>query len=166
MNENFYNAEITEEVEKSCCFTGHRSVSATKDDIKAKLLCEIETLINEKGVVRFYAGGALGFDTLAALCVLQLKGKYPYIKLCLALPCKNQHKKWSNDEKLMYEDILQKADSVHYICDEYNENCMFYRNDYMVEHCKYCISFLRRLSGGTYYTVTKAKKLGRELIML
>lgn len=163
---NFNASDITEEMQRSCCFTGHRSASAASGEVKERLLCEIETLINEKGVVNFYAGGALGFDTLAALCVLQLKGKYPFIKLVLALPCKNQHGKWSAKDKAQYESILEKADRVHYVCESYNENCMFYRNDYMVVNSLYCICFLRRLSGGTYYTVSKAKALGRELIML
>lgn len=162
----FFASEITDDISKACCFTGHRSVSATTEEIKKRVLCEIETLINDKGVVNFYAGGALGFDTLAAQCVLELKGKYPFIKLILALPCKRQHSKWSTKEKATYESILSSADKVHYVCDTYSEDCMFFRNDYMVEHSLYCICFLRRLSGGTYYTVTKAKKLGRELIML
>lgn len=154
------------DVERSCCFTGHRSAAAVTDEVKAQLICEIETLINTKGVYRFFAGGALGFDTLAAECILALKSKYPFIKLFLALPCKEQHKKWTASEKKKYEDILQNADDVYYVCEEYNENCMLYRNDYMVERSRYCISFLRRSSGGTYYTVSKAKRLGRELIMI
>lgn len=166
MKNDIYTSGTTEGIENSCCFTGHRSLSATSDEVKQRLLCELETLINEKGVIYFYAGGALGFDMLAEQCILQLKNKYPFIKLYLALPCKNQHQRWSVKEKKQYEDILQCADNVHYVCEEYSENCMFFRNDYMVERCKYCISFLRRLSGGTYYTVTKAKSLGRELIML
>lgn len=153
-----------EDFEHSCCFTGHRTAAATADEVKKRLVCEIETLITTKGVTYFYAGGALGFDTLAADCVLVLKNKYPFIKLFLALPCKDQHKKWNSMEKSHYEDILQSADMVHYASDEYTEGCMFARNDYMVEHSKYCISFLRRSNGGTFYTVSKAKRLNRELI--
>ncbi len=159
-------SDITEEIEKSCCFTGHRYLSAAQCDVKDRLLCEIETLINEKGVTDFYAGGALGFDTIAAMCVLQLKGRYPFIKLRLALPCRSQADRWSEAERTQYERVLMNADSVHYVSDAYTESCMFTRNDYMVERCKYCVSYLRRRIGGTYYTVAKAKSLGRELITL
>lgn len=158
--------ETAEDIAKSCCFTGHRYLSALQPDIRDRLICEIETLINEKGVEYFYTGGARGFDTIAATCVLQLKGKYPFIRLCLALPCKNQADRWSEAEKAGYERILKLADRVYYVSDAYTEGCMLERNDFMLNKCKYCISYLRRLMGGTYYTVTMAKRLERELIMI
>jgi uncharacterized phage-like protein YoqJ len=58
------------------------------------------------GATHFYAGGALGFDTIAALTVLRLKKLYPQIKLCLILPCKNQTKMWSESDRAIYEGIL------------------------------------------------------------
>ena len=36
--------------------------------------------------------GTLGFDTLAAQCVLSLKNQHPHIKLILVLPCITQTK--------------------------------------------------------------------------
>ena len=39
----------------------------------------------------FYgAGGALGFDTLAAQTVLDMKKEYPQLRLILVLPCEDQ----------------------------------------------------------------------------
>lgn len=161
----YFNESVAaEDFEHSCCFTGHRTAAAASDDVKNRLICEIETLITTKGVTYFYAGGALGFDTLAADCILALKCKYPFIKLFLALPCKDQHKNWSAARKSHYEAIVKSADMVHYASEVYTEGCMLARNDYMVEHSKYCISFLRRSTGGTFYTVSKAKRLNRELI--
>ena len=154
------------DIDQSCCFTGHRVIRPADGDIEGRLCCEIETLVNSKGVTSFWAGGALGFDTVAALCVISLKGKYPFIKLNLALPCKTQAAKWSDGERAMYNSILEKADSVHYIGDEYVSGCMHKRNDFMVDHSKYCICYLRRETGGTHYTVTRAKHQGRELIEL
>ena len=47
----------------------------------------IELLSRENsGYLYFGAGGALGFDTLAAQTVLDLKKDYPQIKLILVLP--------------------------------------------------------------------------------
>lgn len=149
-----------------CCFTGHRYSADMGAELESRLCCEVETLINTKGVTTFYSGGALGFDTLAAQCVLKLKGKYPFIRLGLVLPCKNQAEKWNSADKRVYETVLQNADSVHYVSDEYTDTCMYKRNDYMVEHSKYCIGFLRRNSGGTHYTVGRAKRLGKELVLL
>ena len=154
------------EIEQSCCFTGHRVIQLADADIKARLYCEVETLVNSKGVTTFWAGGALGFDTVAALCVISLKGKYPFLKLRLALPCKTQFAKWSEMDRQVYNSILEKADSVCYISDEYTSGCMHKRNNYMVAHSRYCICYLRHGTGGTFYTVGRAKQQGRELIML
>lgn len=153
------------EMERSCCFTGHRVISGD-DDIRGRLVCEVETLVNSFGVRTFYAGGALGFDTLAAECVLGLKGRYPFLRLVMALPCKNQAEKWSLSEKERYEKILSLADTVYYVSEEYTSDCMLRRNDYMVENSKYCICYLRHSGGGTYYTVNRARAMEKELIML
>ncbi|MBQ3082034.1 MAG: DUF1273 family protein [Clostridia bacterium] len=152
-------------MEQSCCFTGHRVISSG-EDIKGRLVCEVETLINSFGVRTFYAGGALGFDTLAAECVLGLKGRYPFVRLVLALPCKNQAEKWSLSDRERYERMLSAADEVYYVSECYTADCMHRRNDYMVEHSKYCICYLRHSGGGTYYTVNRAKVMEKELIML
>ena len=64
-----------------CCFTGHRVIpAAVGEELKLRLRAEIENLIN-RGTLVFIAGGALGFDTLAAQAVVALKSKYPFIKL-------------------------------------------------------------------------------------
>lgn len=153
------------DIDQSCCFTGHRVVEKPWD-IEARLFCEVETLINIRGVTCFWAGGALGFDTMAAECVLALKGKYPFIKLCLALPCKNQSEKWTERDRLKYNDILEKADVVCYASDRYTSGCMHKRNDFMVSNSRYCICYLRKVNGGTFYTVNRARYRGKELIEL
>ncbi len=51
---------------KTCCFTGHRKIPGDElPQIKTKLKNTIIELINN-GVIYYGAGGALGFDTLAA----------------------------------------------------------------------------------------------------
>ena len=67
--------------DKTACFTGHRDIPPLKrPGIKHRLEREIERSI-QAGYVYFGAGGALGFDTLAAQMVLKLKERYPDIKL-------------------------------------------------------------------------------------
>ena len=59
------------------CFTGHRNIPREYAFMLPKALKhEIEKLIN-RGACTFRAGGAIGFDTVAALCVLELKEKHP-----------------------------------------------------------------------------------------
>ena len=70
----------------------------------------------KNGAKDFYAGGAVGFDTLSSALVLKLCEVYPYIKLNLILPCPNeeQTEKWSKAEKVEFYRILRFADVVEY----------------------------------------------------
>lgn len=91
--------------EITCCFTGHRFIPTGQQTyVKNRLNHTVEALI-KKGYSIFVAGGALGFDTMAAQCVLNLKSKYPHIKLFLILPCLEQASKWSEDDIAVYQAI-------------------------------------------------------------
>jgi hypothetical protein len=58
--------------ERTCCFSGHRKIPPEQyTQIAGRLRNEIERLI-KNGYVFFGAGGALGFDTMAADTVLNL----------------------------------------------------------------------------------------------
>lgn len=59
----------------------------------------------KEGYLYFGAGGALGFDTIAAFAVLKLKKRYPNIRLILVLPCLDQTRGWSREDVEIYEDI-------------------------------------------------------------
>jgi len=87
---------------QTCCFTGYRNIPANEyAAIQKRLESEIINLINQ-GVRNFCADGALGFDTMAALAVLRLKEKYPYVQLILILPCKEQTRGWTEADKKIY----------------------------------------------------------------
>lgn len=89
----------------ACCFTGHRKIPQKKYvQIQEKLRDEIVTAI-QNGYNFFYAGGAIGFDTMAAQAVLELKTQYPHIKLILVLPCFNQTDGWEQSDIDEYERI-------------------------------------------------------------
>ena len=148
------------------CFTGHRKIAATTLSLKKRLREELECLI-EKGADEFIAGGALGFDTLAAITVLGLKSKYPHIKLSLYIPCPEQDKLWNDDEKALYRDILESADEVKCISQSYTDTCMRERNKAMVEEADICVAYHDgRVRSGTAMTVNYAKKKGIEIINL
>ena len=144
--------------EYTCCFTGHRMLPKNKlSDITVSLERIIIKYINE-GYRYFGAGGALGFDTLAAETVLRLKNKYPYIKLILVLPCLSQTKGWKKTDIEKYNFIKAQADKVVYTSQEYTSDCMFKRNRHLVNYSSLCICYLSNNSGGTAYTVAYAKK--------
>ena len=123
----------------------------------------MEELINS-GYCYFGSGGALGFDTLAALTVLELKKTYPHIKLILVLPCKNQTKSWSKENSQVYEYIKSKCDRYIYISKEYTKGCMHKRNRHLVDNSGFCVCYLTKDSGGTAYTVGYALRKGLEVI--
>lgn len=144
----------------SCCFTGHRIIANNEiPEIYNLLLDEIELLISNK-YTRFFAGGALGFDTLAEQAVLQKRIEHPNISLNLILPCKNQSSRWNEYQQEVYFHLLSKADSITYSSDEYSAQAMRIRNEMLVQNSDLCICYLKNTKGGTAYTVRYAKKQG------
>lgn len=145
---------------KTACFTRHRKIPPEKkSEISRRLKTTLIRLI-EEGYVCFGAGGALGFDTLAAQCVLSLKNQHPHIKLILVLPCITQTKGWSENDIAIYEEIKSQADKVVYTSREYSRGCMFKRNRHLVDCSSVCVAYLTQEKGGTAYTVNYAKEHG------
>ena len=150
--------------EKTVCFTGHRTIPMLKKwKIEKKLKDTLETLI-EEGYCYFGAGGALGFDTIAAQTVLNLKKKHPEIKLILVLPCKNQTRGWDEKDISAYESIIEQADKVVYTQEHYDRGCMFKRNRHLVDNSSVCVAYLTEEKGGTAYTVNYANQKGIKVI--
>lgn len=152
---------------KTCCFTGHRNLPKNQIPIiKIKVTEEIKKLIMQ-GTTHFMAGGAIGFDTIAAQKILDLRNDYNEIKLILAIPCEDQSSKWSDEDKYIYENIKKDADKVIYTSKKYEKDCMLKRNRYMVSNSDCLIAaWDGRKVGGTYYTLNYAKKLNKQIILL
>ena len=151
---------------ETCCFTGHRELPVWgRKELAAKLEDTIIGLI-DRGI-RFYgAGGARGFDTVAAQTVLRLKGRFPHIKLILVFPCRTQTRGWPDADVQEYERIKALADKVVYTSQEYTKGCMHKRNRHLVAHSSVCVCYLTKKDGGTAYTVDYAEKQGLEVINL
>ena len=148
-------------------FTGHREIDA--EALKEPLYATLEGLI-EKGSDMFFAGGAAGFDTLAALTVLELKVIYPWISLVLVLPCspEEQTRSFSRELRDTYYEILDSADSVEYISDHFTRECMKQRNQRLIDYADICVCCYdeRRTVSGTGQTVRMAEKKGIKIINL
>ncbi len=150
--------------EITCCFTGHREIPAEKYMyLKGRLDEELEGLI-KSGFKIFCAGGAKGFDTVAAMSVLAAKENNPEIKLVLILPCPEQADRWNEIDKLNYEEIKRRADEVTVVSEHYTRFCMQQRNRALVDSASVCICYLEKNTGGTAYTVNYAKKSGLKII--
>ncbi len=149
-----------------CCFTGHRKIEPECMPALSLLLDHaLDTLIHD-GVTEFRTGGAVGFDTLAALKVLEKKEKNPDLKLALYLPCRNQTEGWDEKSKAFYMHILGQADNVIYVRDRYIAGCMLERNRRMVQGSQFCIGYCTRQKGGSAYTLSYARSHGLRVINL
>jgi len=54
------------EKNQTCCFTGHRRLAAAHLPETQKRLAQEVDALTAQGVTNFMAGGALGFDQIAA----------------------------------------------------------------------------------------------------
>ncbi len=153
------------EDQKVCCFTGHRSFSDSPKEIRELLNVLLDNLITG-GYTVFRAGGALGFDMLAAETVLAKKENGRNIRLELILPCPEQAERWNAESKLRYRRILSLADDKRYIADKYTPTCMHERNRSLVDGASLCIAYQKREKGGTAYTCHYAEKQGLRVINL
>lgn len=152
--------------EKTCCFIGHRSIPTNMLPILRHQVNDTVTALIESGICFFGLGGAVGFDTIAAEAVLNLRNRYPQIKLILVLPCPEQADKWSTETKIRYEQIKKGADKIVYTSKFYTSDCMYQRNRHLVDGSSTCIAYCVRNTGGTAYTVRYAQQHGLRIIRL
>ena len=148
------------------CFTGHRNIAHAVAMQLPSLLDRVLVGLCEQGATVFRTGGAIGFDTVAALKVLELKERYPHIRLELILPCRNQTEYWEETAVRTYRYILEHADSYRYLFDSYVDGCMQERDRRLVDGSDICVAYCNRSRGGTAYTFAYALRAGVEVINL
>ena len=153
---------------KSACFTGHRTLSGDIINLKETIYNALEYYIKYHGLTDFYAGGAVGWDTLAALTVIKLRKVYPHIRLHLILPCSNEEQtaKWSFKDKDIFYTILSEADNIEYTSTYYYNGCMKARNTRLVECADICFCYwnTKNFHSGTAQTVNMARRKHIDII--
>ena len=150
--------------ESTCCFTGHRKVPPEQADSIFRTLRKTVSSLSKKGYKYFVTGGALGFDTMAAMAVIDEKRNNPDVNLILMLPCTTQAAMWSEKDRRLYENIKHEADTVTFISKEYFRGCMHERNRRLVDASSLCVCYMTRGSGGTAYTVKYAENQGVDVV--
>lgn len=158
-----------------CAFTGHRPKSfpwkydETASDcvlLKEVLTAQIGALA-DRGVTDFLSGMAQGTDLWCSEIVLDLKKKNPALRLHCILPCKGQESKWTASAQERYHSILDQANEVVYVGQEYSKDCMLKRNRYLVDHSSFLLAVYNGTRrSGTGATVRYALKQGREVIVI
>ena len=149
------------------CFTGHRYISASQlPGIKTALEETVASLVSQ-GFTTYYNGGAAGYDMLAAEIAIALKNQSDLpIKLIMALPCKEHDAKWNDSDKARLQSVLNSADEVLYLSEQYYDGCMAVRNKYLVEHSGVCVAYMTRRRSGAGQTVRLAREHGLTVINL
>lgn len=148
---------------KACSFTGHRVIAAAHRGKLAPMLARAIAYAYGEGCRRFYAGGALGFDTAAAKAVIEYKRTAPDVRLILLLPCRDQAERWSAADRRAYAEIVAAADEVLYIAERYREGCMRERNMRLAELCDMLVAYVERYGSGAAQTVRFAESLGKPV---
>ncbi len=160
-------------VEKTLCFTGHRPQSVNYlwneensecKRLKEKLKSTIINAIENEGVSHFISGMAIGVDMICAEIVLDLKKDYPYVTLECALPCETQAARWSESYRNRYFSIIEKSDKETLLQTHYTNDCMMKRNKYMVDKSDVVIAVWNGSKSGTGNTVNYAKQNCKKVI--
>lgn len=147
---------------EACCFTGHRRLPMGEAGVRLRI--RLEQAVRDAyhaGCRSFLAGGALGFDMLAAAVVCHLRDTaYPDMSLHLLLPCRGQEVRWSQRDRERYERMLSLADDYTYLADAYDDGVMSARNRALIESATRCIAYMTNPASGTGGTLSMARARG------
>ncbi len=157
--------------EKTVCFTGHRPERFMVSEgisnniiqmVKSMLFYQIKQAIDD-GYEYFISGVARGVDIWAAQYVLELKNKYPYIKLICAKPFADHEKNFKGNDLWELQNVLNNADEIVNVSEDYSRYCYSLRNKYMVDNSSRVIAVLKSYNSGTGQTIRYANKKGIEV---
>ena len=160
--------------ETTCCFTGPRSprlpmngneFSAEIAELKTNIRSAVLNAYSE-GFRFFMNGLAEGFDLFAAEIVIELKSKLEGIALVAVLPYSGAPNSHSSAINKRMEAVIQNADAVVSLSENYVPGCEHLRNKYMVDNSTRIIGYYNGLSGGTSHCWNYAAKKGLELVNL
>lgn len=132
-------------------------------EVIAWLEAEIRKAIDD-GFVTFISGMARGVDIWAAEIVLRLRDEGLPIHLISASPFEGFERSWSEDWKRRYNEILNRADIVKFVCKGYSRACFQIRNEWMVDRSARVIAVYNGEPGGTKNTVDYALRQKLEVI--
>lgn len=154
---------------RSCAFTGHRNMTTSDKRLASDILREmLADLIDNHATTEFYIGGALGFDTVAAVALSHLKkdGYNGKFRMTLVCPHRGQESGWSEYDQAVYNALLPYFDTVVTIADKYISGCMKTRNQYMVDRSDLLIAYVdtARRRSGSVQTYNMAVRKGIPVI--
>jgi len=146
---------------RSVAITGHRTVG----DINVAKLEEVFRLLIKRGYDTYLVGMAVGFDTICFNILDKLRETHD-IKIIACIPCKDQARYFTPEQKEEYERIVSIADEKRIFSEKFNSYCMHRRNCYMVDNSYVLIAYLNKTFGGTFNTVKYAEKKNKKIVYI
>ena len=138
---------------RTACFFGHRDVT---HDIRAKLQFIIEQLITEEQINSFYVGHQGQFDSMVYSVLKELKRKFPQIRYIVVLAyMPDEHIQEVYGEDTLFPDGMEKVPKKFAISK---------RNDWMIQHSAFAVSYVHKITGGEAKFREKAEKKGLRII--
>ena len=156
-----YEYNTPQSIRTTAFFTGHRQLAGNEKDLISARIYNCISSAYAEGYRRFFCGGALGFDTLAALQTIRFRRKHQDVILAMAIPCATQADRWSEKDQMLYRSILEQADESSILSPVYYQGAMLTRNRFMADHSSLCICYMRYTRGGTASTVRYALQQNR-----
>lgn len=160
-----------QEKEKTVCFTGHRpeklpgygeTENASLNVIRSMLYYQIYQSA-EDGYKYFISGLARGVDLWAAEYVLEVKNRFPDIKLICAKPFAAHGENFKNQDLWSLSNVIEKADELICVSESYSRDCYRLRNQYMVDRSSKLIAVVDDYKSGTGQTINYARKQGLKI---
>lgn len=160
--------------EISCCFSGHRPQQlpwgAREDDprctaLHREIAARLEG-IYQAGYRHFICGMALGCDMYFAEEVIALRELHRDVTLEAAVPCGTQAEKWSRQQRMRYNRLLDASDKVTVLQYDYSPDCMQRRNRYMVDNSSLLLACFNGSPSGTMNTIVYARRQGLKTIII
>ena len=166
---------------KACAITGHRPsrfkwrYNESDNGCKRlkRRLKEQFILFYEKGVRRFYIGGALGTDLWSGEILAELKGQPEYsdIELVLVLPFDGLDRDWDPKSRQRLAVLRQHSTEAIVTGDSEDPPVANYRlrNQYMVDHASCLLAVYdndRDLRSGTMQTVNYVRRKHLPIILI
>lgn len=147
----------------TCCFTGHRNLPAAQEEEIWQRVCVYLEPLLEEGVRYFGVGGALGFDTLVAEKLLELRESRPQIRIILVQPFQGYQSCWTPAQHARSAAVEARVDKVVVCCQTPSREAFLARDRHLVDGSSCCIAWCTRTTGGTAYTLRYAQKQGLKV---
>lgn len=151
---------------ETCCFTGHRDIPpGLIPSLTEVVKGQIKALFSQ-GVIYYGVGGAVGFDTLAAEVLFELRVEHPQIKVILVYPFNGFDSRWQERQRTRYRALLPKYDKRVCVSQTPGREAYLMRDRHLVDCSAHCVAFCSRSYGGTAYTMRYARENGRQVYNL